>query len=108
MTQEEFLKKYEGKNIELQTTEDEEIVWMFNIKSVDFVKTQEGVTFLGWIAAEKSIFGYPDKIEIYKEEDGQVILRPEDKITVFETAEKLQERIIEHVKKHLLCGPKQK
>ena len=108
MTAEEFLKKYEGKNIELQTTEDAETVWMFNIKSADFVETQEGVTFMGWIAAEKSIFGYPDKIEVYKEEDGQVILRPEDKITVFETPEKMQERIVEYLKKHLLCVPKQK
>ena len=108
MTQEEFLKKYGGKNIEVYTAEDRETVWMFNVRSADFSKGNE--IFLGWISAEKSIFGYPDKIELYSDpaENDELILRPEDKITVFETAEKLQERIIEHVKKHLLCEPKQK
>lgn len=108
MTQEEFLKEYKGKNIELYTAEDREIVWMFGVRSADFSKGHEG--FLGWISAEKSIFGYPDKVELYTDpkENDEVILRPEDKITVFETTEKLQERIIEHLKKNLLCEPKKK
>lgn len=102
MTQEEFLKAYKGKNIELYTSEDREIVWMFNVRSADFSKGNE--IFLGWISAEKSIFGTPGKIELYSDpkENDEVILRPEDKITVFESKEKLQERVIDYLKSKVL------
>ena len=102
MTQEEFLEKYKGKFIELYTSEDSEIVWMFNVRSADFSKGNGG--FLGWISAEKSIFGSPGKIEIYSdpEENDELILRPEDKITVFESREKLEERVLEYFKANVL------
>ena len=102
MTQEEFLAKYKGKNIELSTTEDREIVWMFNVKTADFSKGNE--SFLGWISAEKSLFGTPGRIEVYinPRENNEVILRPEDKITVFESEEKLNERIVEYLKSKVL------
>ena len=102
MTQEEFLAKYKGKNIELSTTEDRETVWLFNVKTADFSKGNE--SFLGWITAEKSIFGVPGKIELYSnpKENDEVILRPEDKITIFESKDKLQERIVEYLKSKVL------
>lgn len=102
MTQEEFLKEYKGKNIEVYTAEDRETVWMFSVRSADFSQGNE--IFLGWISAEKSIFGTPGKIEFYSDpkENDELILRPEDKITVFESKEKLQERIIEYLKSKIL------
>jgi hypothetical protein len=102
MTQEEFLTKYKGKNIEVYTAEDRETVWMFNVRSADFSHGNE--IFLGWISAERSIFGTPGKIELYSDpkENDELILRPEDKITVFESKEKLQERVIEYLKSKVL------
>ena len=38
MTQEEFIEKYKGKNIELYTTPDREIGWIFNVQEADFSK----------------------------------------------------------------------
>lgn len=110
MTAEEFLKKYQGKNIEIYTSDDEEVVWMFNVRSATLVNTQEGYTFMGWLSAEKTLFGTPKEIEVYSDpkENDEVILRPEDKVTFYETPEKLQERIIEYLKKRLLCDPEKK
>ena len=106
MTQEELSEKYMGKNIEIFTSDDEEVVWMFNVRSVATVDTMKGYTCMGWISAEKTIFGTPRNIEIYSDpkENDEVILRPEDKVTVFETPEKLQERVVEYLKKRLLNG----
>ncbi len=110
MTQEELSEKYMGKNIEIFTSDDEEVVWMFNVRSVATVDTMEGYTCMGWISAEKTIFGTPRNIEIYSDpkENDEVILRPEDKVTVFETPEKLKERIVEYLNKRLLCDPEKK
>ena len=82
MTQEELSEKYMGKNIEIFTSDDEEVVWMFNVRSVATVDT--------------------------KKENDEVILRPVDKVTVFETPEKLKERIIDYLNKRLLCDPEKK
>jgi len=94
MTQEEFIKKYKGKNIELYTTPDREIGWIFNVQEVDFSKGNE--IFLGWIKGEKVIIGVPGKIEVY---NGEVILRPEDKIEVYDN---LEGRISEYLKNNIL------
>jgi hypothetical protein len=110
MTQEELSEKYMGKNIEIFTSDDEEVVWMFNVRSVATVDTMEGYTFMGWLSAEKTLFGTPRNIEVYSDpkENDEVILRPEDKVTVFETPEKLKERVVEYLNKRLLCDPEKK
>lgn len=110
MTQEELSEKYMGKNIEIYASDDEEVVWMFNVRSVATVDTKEGYTFMGWLSADKTLFGTPREIEVYSDpkENDEVILRPEDKVTIFETPEKLQERVIEYLKKRLLCDPEKK
>ena len=110
MTQEELSEKYVGKNIEIFTSDDEEVVWMFNVRSAATVDTMEGYTFMGWLSADKTLFGTPKGIEVYSDpkENDEVILRPEDKVTVFETPEKLRERIVEYLNKHLLCDPEKK
>ena len=101
MTQEEFLKAYKGKCIEISTTEDEETVWMFNVKKADF--SQGNGSFIGWISADKSIFGTPGKVEVYADaDDDMLVLRPHDKITVYESKEKLDERIVEYLKSKVL------
>ena len=110
MTQEELSEKYMGKNIEIFTSDDEEVVWMFNVRSVATAKEGYGHRFIGWLSAEKTLFGTPRKIEVYSDpkENDEVILRPEDKVTVFETPEKLKERIIDYLNKRLLCDPEKK
>ena len=102
MTEEEFLKEYKGKFIEIYTADDQETVWMFNVKTADFSKGNS--SFLGWISAEKTIFGYPNKVELYTapEDNDELILRPEDKIVVFESKEKMEEKIIQFIKTNLL------
>ena len=54
-----------------------------------------------------NLIAYSYGLDNLKEND-EVVLRPEDKITIFETPEKLKERVVEYLKKRLLCDPEKK
>ena len=99
MTQEEFLAKYKGKYIEVLGFEP---AWMFEVTTADFSKGNQN--FLGWIGAKHIVLGGKQVIEVYKEEKEptEIILRPEDKIVVYESKEKLEARVLEYTKETLL------
>ena len=99
MTQEEFLEKYKGKFIEISNpVSTDEIVWMFDVQTADF--SQDNGNFIGWVSAKKTIFGYKDKIETYKEDE--ITLRPGDKVEEFKGAKELEDRIVSHLKTNLV------
>ena len=102
MTQEEFLKQYKGKFIEVQGGEFGVTAWMFEVDTADFSKGNQN--FLGWIGAKHIVLGGKEVVEVYKEEKEptEVILRPDDKIVVYESKEKLEARVLEYTKETLL------
>lgn len=100
MTQEEFLKEYSGKFIEVAGLET---AWIFEVNSADFSKGNEN--FLGWIAGKRTILGGSEVIEKYHDPDfekDEIILRPEDKITVYPDKETLEKRIFEFLRENLI------
>ena len=100
MTQEEFLKEYSGKFIEVAGFET---AWIFEVNSADFSKGNEN--FLGWIAGKRTIIGGPEVIEKYHDpqfDKDEIILRPEDKITVYPDKETLEKRIFEFLRENLI------
>lgn len=99
MTEEEFLKEYKGKFIKISSPEkDEDIVWMFDVQTADFSKGN-GI-FTGWVSAKRSVIGYQGKIEVYKAAiNDELILRPQDKITVFKGREELEKDIQDYLSK---------
>ena len=99
MTQEEFLKEYSGKFIEIS---GHEVAWLFEVSRADFSKGNEN--FLGWIGAKNIVLGNNIVVEKYYEpgEGNDIILRPEDKIIVYESKEKLEERIFDYLRNTIL------
>lgn len=100
MTQEEFLKEYSGKFVEVSGFET---AWIFEVESADFSKGNEN--FLGWIAGKRTIIGGAEVIEKYHDPDfekDEIILRQEDKITVFPDKESLEKRIFEFLRENLI------
>lgn len=93
MTQEEFLKEYEGKYIEVGG--GNETAWMFEVCGADFSKGNN--LFLGWIWAKRTILGTQGGIEIYKDNprDEKIVLRHGDEIKVYATKEELEARVKE-------------
>ena len=98
MTEEEFLKEYKGKFIRISAEGKEEIAWIFDVLGADF-SLGNGL-FTGWISAKRSVIGYQGKIEVYKDAiNDELILRPQDKITVFKGREELEKDIQDYLSK---------
>ena len=100
MTEEEFLKKYQGKFIEVVGFE---IAWIFEVLGADFSKGNS--TFYGWIYGKRTLLAGKDTIELYHDpnfDKDEIILRPEDKINVYPNKEALEKRIIEYLKENLI------
>lgn len=99
MTEEEFLKEYKGKFIRISAEGKEEIAWIFDVLGADF-SLGNGL-FTGWISGKKCFFGRDDRILTA---DDDVVLRPEDKITVFKDEEELGKDIQAHLNEMIKCS----
>ena len=97
MTQEEFLKEYQGKFIEIPGKR--EVAWLFEVDSADFSKGNQN--FLGWIGAKNVVLGTIELKQVENLSHDSIILREEDKITIYDSKEALEARVLEFVKENI-------